>query len=69
MIATLAAATLTDTIHTFFADFPRSTGTVVTDLVIDELDQWHNPMESVASFSKPTFSHVAIGAHQLSTAS
>ncbi|RSM90483.1 hypothetical protein DMH04_03175 [Kibdelosporangium aridum] len=69
MIATFAAATLTDTIHTFFADFPCSTDTVVTDLVIDELDQWHNPMESVASFSKPTFSHVALGARQLSTAS
>ncbi|MCE7003541.1 hypothetical protein LWC34_11980 [Kibdelosporangium philippinense] len=62
MTATFATATLTDTIATFFAG---TTDTVATDLVIDELDQWHNPMDSVASFSKPTFSHVAIGAHQL----
>nr|CEL20515.1 hypothetical protein [Kibdelosporangium sp. MJ126-NF4]CTQ97739.1 hypothetical protein [Kibdelosporangium sp. MJ126-NF4] len=61
MIVALTTS-LTDTIETFFADVDlRSSG---SDVVIDELDQWHNPVHSVAGFTQ-TFNLVLVAERQL----
>ncbi|ONI91334.1 hypothetical protein ALI144C_01230 [Actinosynnema sp. ALI-1.44] len=56
VIAT-ATTSLADTIETYFAGMDLRPS--ATDLVIDELDQWRNPVHSVAGFTQ-TFNLVVV---------
>lgn len=63
---TAALTTLTDTIETFFAGLDlRPSG---SDLVIDELDQWRNPVHAVAGYTQ-TFNLVVVAEPRLAVRS